>query len=36
MNFSIHIPEPVLWVVGTIVVLIVLKLLANLILPGND
>jgi hypothetical protein len=36
MNISFTIPEPVLWVGGTILVLVALKLLADFILPGND
>ncbi len=35
MNLSIHIPEPVLWVVGTLLVIIVAELILRQLFPGN-
>lgn len=36
MNFNFYIPEPILWVGATVIVLFVLKYLGKKCLPGND
>jgi hypothetical protein len=35
MSFNLYIPEPIIWIVSTLVVLFILRLIANLIYPSN-
>ena len=35
MNFTINIPEPALWVLGTVAVIIIAKLAMEFLYPGN-
>lgn len=35
MNLQLHIPEPVVYIAGTIIALIVIRVVASLIYPSN-
>lgn len=36
MKLDLEFPEPAVWIVGTILVITLVRFLANLCLPGND